>query len=155
MKAWRVCAARYAATAFSGEGAAKFPGRWNSAGRPMIYLAESRALAGMEILVHIEDVSLLSAMAWVAIPAEFGDALIGETPRLPRDWRAIPAAQGTRRLGDRWLESNASVVLRVPSVTIQGEFNYIVNPRHPDYARLHIGHPEPFHFDARLGQSRR
>ena len=35
--AWRLVRQRHAATAFSGEGARIFEGRWNSAGVPVVY----------------------------------------------------------------------------------------------------------------------
>jgi len=154
MIAWRICKAKREATALSGEGAAKYPGRWNSAGRRVVYLGESRSLAALEALVHTEDLSLLSAISWIVIPVEFDDALVSEPGILPADWRSVPPVNATRQLGDTWIDGQLSVALRVPSVVTKGEFNYLLNPGHRDFVRVKMGAPEPFHFDKRIGQPR-
>lgn len=150
MIAWRICKARHQAVALSGEGAAKFPGRWNSAGRRMVYLGESRSLAALETLVHVEDLSLLSAIAWIALPVSFDDFLILRPHEFPADWNAIPPAASTRQFGDRWIDERRSAVLRVPSVVTKGEFNYLLNPAHPDFMQIKTGIPESFAFDKRM-----
>lgn len=154
MIAWRICKAKRRDSALSGEGAAKFPGRWNSAGRPVVYLGESRSLAALEVLVHVEDISLLSAIEWLAIPVEFPDALVSVPVALPADWDALPAPTATHKLGDDWLERKESLVLRVPSVVTKGEFNYLVNPAHADFRKLTVHPPEPYRFDHRIGRSK-
>ncbi|MBC8006624.1 MAG: RES domain-containing protein, partial [Prolixibacteraceae bacterium] len=42
--------ARYAGTAFSGEGARLYGGRWNRKGVPMVYTAGSQSLAMLKCL---------------------------------------------------------------------------------------------------------
>jgi len=32
-------------------------------------------------------------------------------------------------------------VLQVPSIVVDGEFNYVLNPRHTDFGQLKIGAP--------------
>jgi len=154
MIAWRICKARHQVTALSGEGAAKYPGRWNSAGRRIVYLGESRSLAALEALVHTEDLSLLNAISWVVIPVEFDVVLVSEPDALPVDWHSVPPVAATRQLGDKWLDGRLSLVLRVPSVVTKGEFNYLLNPGHRDFFRVKMGAPEPFHFDKRIGRPR-
>jgi RES domain-containing protein len=150
--AWRICKTRRVAAALSGEGAAKIPGRWNSTGRPMVYLAESRALAAMEILVHVEDVSLLSAASWSVVPVEFEESLASTATHLPDDWDAVPAPVSTRGFGDRWLDGQRSLLLRVPSAVVNGEFNFLLNPNHPDIRKAKARTAEVFYFDHRLGR---
>lgn len=152
MIAWRICKAKRKATALSGEGAAKFPGRWNSAGRHVVYLGESRSLAALEVLVHAEDLSVLNAIRWVAIPVEFDPSLVSVPIALPAGWDAVPAPSVTHRLGDEWLDGKHSLILRVPSVVTKGEFNYLVNPAHPDFAKLTIHPAEPYRFDQRIAK---
>lgn len=148
--AWRLCKRLHVARAFDGQGAAQNPGRWNSAGTAVVYTAESRSLASLEILVHTEDTQLLAAVSWVMVPVGVDEALI-EIPRvLPDDWRQLPAPSSTREIGRRWVAESRSAVLRVPSAVVDGEFNYVLNPRHADFARLEIGKPRPFSFDPRL-----
>ena len=75
---------------------------------------------------------------------------IEERTPLPEDWHRLPAPSSTRELGSRWVADSRSVVLRVPSIVVDGEFNYLLNPRHPDFPRLKIGAPRPLSFDPRL-----
>lgn len=142
--AWRICKATCARTAFDGRGAAATPGRWNNFGTVIVYAAESRSLASLEILVHAEDTNLLSDMPLVAIPISFADTLIEIPARFPPDWRNLPPPASTRTFGDTWIASSRSAILRVPSVVISGEFNYLMNPHHPDFSRVILGKPEPF-----------
>ena len=102
------------------------------------------------MLVHTEDTRLLAAVQWVTIPVDIDEKLIEIPKHLPEDWRRLPAPQSTRRFGTRWIREARSVVLRVPSIVVDGEFNYILNPRHRDFGRLRIGNPAPFSFDSRL-----
>lgn len=148
--AWRICKEKRLATAFDGRGAAENPGRWNSAGVPIAYAAESRSLASVEVLVHAEDTSLLDAIRWLVVPVAIEESLVCVPKRFPDDWRTVPAPASTRAFGDEWVGSATSVVIRVPSVVTPGEFNYLINPRHTDFKRLKIGSPEPFSFDLRL-----
>jgi len=69
---------------------------------------------------------------------------------LPKNWRADPARKRLQAIGDGWLVSQASAVLRVPSAVVLGEFNYLLNPFHPDSRNLQIKGPENFSIDKRL-----
>lgn len=153
--AWRITQARYAEEraadgAFSGEGARRYGGRWNSRGTAVAYTAGSRSLALLEILVHTESTRLLGH--YVLIPVTF-DARHVETldeAVLPADWQAHPAPAFTQELGDEWVRSERSVVLQVPSVILPAEPNYLLNPLHPDFESLTIGHPEALDVDRRF-----
>lgn len=147
---WRLCKARWAKTAFTGVSAATDPGRWNSVGNKMVYCAESRALASLEILAHVEDRSFLRSASFVAIPVEIPEALIHAPSQFPADWRRIPPGASTRRFGDRFLAAMKFPAMRVPSAVIIGEFNALLNPGHPRFGELVIGKPEPFRFDSRI-----
>lgn len=100
--------------------------------------------------MHTEDTRVLAAINWATIPVHIDEAFIEITDSLPEDWRLLPAPRSTRELGSRWVAESRSVVLRVPSIVVDGEFNYLLNPRHPDFARLKIGEPQHFSFDPRL-----
>ncbi len=148
--AWRIVAAARAATAFDGEGARREGGRWNPPGTPVIYTAESAALAALEMLAHLRP--MLAIPAYVLIACEFDGRFVGrlDRKRLPRDWRAYPAPAALQLLGDRWIKSGASAVLDVPSALVPSESNYLLNPRHADFASITIGRPQRFDLDARL-----
>jgi RES domain-containing protein len=147
--AWRLTKARYLSAAWDGEGARRSGGRWNSAGTAVVYTSATLSLALVETLVHLPS-GVLPAFA--AVRVEFDDALIAvlEDEALPRDWRHDPAPASTRSIGDAWVLSGTSAALRVPSVVVPMEFNYVLNPRHPDFARVVVGAPLPFPFDPRL-----
>jgi RES domain-containing protein len=116
----------------------------------VIYTAESRSLASLEVLVHTEDTQLLADIRWATIPVHIDETFIEIADPLPEDWRRLPAPPSTRELGSRWVAESRSVVLRVPSIVVDGEFNYLLNPGHPEFARLKFGEPGPFSFDPRL-----
>lgn len=150
IRAWRVVNKKYAAGAFSGEGALKFGGRWNSIGTPLVYTSGSLALATIEILTGGIPLRLLDGYG--KIPVDFNDALVESIPvgTLPREWGDYPPHTKTQILGDNWVKGLKSVVLEVPSVVIKEEFNYLINPFHPNFKYLSIGRPEAFSFDTRL-----
>jgi RES domain-containing protein len=120
-------------------------------GVPVVYVSGTLSLALVEVLVHLPSGVL---PAYSAIRVEFDEALVTAIPdhELPPDWRNSPAPPGTRMLGDRWFAAGSSAVLRVRSVVVPPEFNYVLNPGHPDFRRIAIGPVVPFPFDARLTQ---
>ena len=148
--AWRICKTKHAPSAFDGRGATKFPGRWNPLGVRAVYTSENRSLAQLEVLANAEDRELLTAAAWTIIPVRFDLDLLHAPEKFPDDWRQVPAPDSTRRFGGDWMKKGISPVLRVPSVVTLGEFNYVLNPVHPDFRKLAIGPPEAFTFDARV-----
>ena len=151
---WRLCVDYRRSLAFSGEGAFRRGGRWNPAGVRVIYCAESRALAALEVLVNVREADLLSASHWSAIPAEVPLEAIERPERVPDSWRTHPHSRETQAFGANWVKAARSAALRLPSAVVLGEFNYLLNPGHPDFEKIKIGAPETFSFDPRLSQSR-
>ncbi|MBE8596050.1 RES family NAD+ phosphorylase [Xenorhabdus sp. BG5] len=134
--AYRLVKRKWLNSAFDGEGARLYGGRWNSRGRPCVYLASSESLAMLEVMVHLDDYSLLLhyALLEVKLPAEVVLHLPSE--QLPEDWRDEPAPPSTAEIGDGWLESGESLALAVPSVVVPRELNYIINPAHPLFEQV-------------------
>lgn len=151
---WRLHARHLSKTALSGEGASRYGFRWNLPGTRVIYCAESRALAAMESLVHVQAVEDLAAVRWQLTAIVLPNAWIGRPSRYPARWDIYPYAQSTQRFGSDWARSLSSVALRVPSAVVDGEFNYVLNPEHPDFIKLDILPAVPFQFDARLFRER-
>lgn len=150
MRAWRIASRSYAHTAFTGEGAAKSPGRWNRLGVPVVYLAEHLSTGILEVLVHVDDRAHLTAFA--AIEVEIPDPHVEELSELPPDWRQLPEPypESTQRLGSEWALSLRSLALRVPSAVVPVEFNLLLNPRHPAMREVRTGEPQPLFLDPRL-----
>jgi RES domain-containing protein len=148
--AWRIVKQKHAKDAFSGEGARRYGGRWNSKGTAVVYTAQSQSLAALEIMVHAEFPELLEHYA--VIPVAIEDGLIEkvDVATLPNDWRAYPASRAARAIGDDWVASGTSVALQVPSVVIPSESNFLLNPAHRDFAKLKIGEATAFEFDPRF-----
>ncbi|MEZ5627446.1 MAG: RES domain-containing protein [Rhodocyclaceae bacterium] len=146
---WRLVTARFADTAFSGEGARLYGGRWNRKGVPMIYTAASQSLAMLEILVQDEPLRARYVMIPATLPKRFKIEQI-ELAELPEQWNDPINRGHLQALGSDWVARGSSAVLAVPSAVIPAERNYLINPRHPDFARIDIGPPQDFVTDLRL-----
>lgn len=156
LTAYRVVKAKRKDGAFTGEGARKAGGRWSSKGVSAVYASSTLSLAVLEILVHLEDADLLDAYGF--FPVTIPDSLVQTIPvdSLPPGWSGFPAPAEVQAVGDAWLRSRSSAVLRIPSAVFQGvlrdlaETNYLLNPDHPDFVRIGIGPFQPFRLDPRL-----
>ncbi len=137
--------AKAAFAALDGEGARLFGGRWNSAGRPMIYAAASPSLAVLEVLVHLDLPLDLMPDDYRLLTIEAPD----DAPRERLD-QSSDSAEACRAAGNDFLKRGAALVLLVPSIVVPKETNALVNPRHPDASRLRLIDDEPFRFDPRL-----
>ena len=141
MALWRLCRRPFAD--LSGEGAQRLGGRWNSRGRPMVYLAEHPALAAMEVRVHLD-------LPFELLPADYVLMRVAMPDSLATTLEAVPP--DTVATGDAWLAGGRSAALRVPSVLIPHAWNVLLNPRHPAAAEARVVSVEPFGFDPRLWQ---
>ena len=136
---WRICRRPFAD--LSGDGARLYGGRWNTPGRPLIYGAETAALAVLEVRVHLD-------LDWDMLPDDYvlvaidTAAIVAETIQEPPD--------DPRVIGDAWIESRRSALLRVPSFIVPESYNVLINPTHPDALSIQLGSVRPFLFDRRL-----
>lgn len=149
MLTYRIC--RQPFKALDGEGARQYGGRWNQPGQPMIYTSGTAALAALELLVHLEPSEAPDDLVLLTI--DIPDNVPGERldlTRLPRNWARTPGDAASRELGSAWLTSNATLFLMVPSAPIPEEYNVLLNPLHPDFARVRVVAERPFRFDPRL-----
>jgi RES domain-containing protein len=147
---YRIVQERWVATAMDGEGARMHGGRWNPPGLAAVYLAESRALAALEILVHAPREAL--RLKWRVIAVEVPDEAIrfAAARQLPGGWGEQPSSMAARRFGAAWLSKGAEPALALPSAIVPQEKTLLLNPRHPAAARLKGATPERFVFDRRL-----
>jgi RES domain-containing protein len=148
--AWRIVQRRHAAGAFDGEGARLYGGRWSSPGTPVVYLAESRSLALLEVLVHLQDEAVLAGYVRFEVVYRAAQRAELDPATLPARWRESPAPLEVQRLGDRWVAERRSLLLAVPSAIVPEERILLLNPRHPAAGGLAIGAPEPVRIDPRL-----
>ena len=146
---WRLITARFARSAFSGEGARLYGGRWNRKGVPLVYAAGSQSLAVLEMLVQDEPLRARYVTIEARIPAGMTIDRI-KVEDLPSDWRNIAAREKLQAMGTEWAEKRSAAVLAVPSAVIPAETNYLLNPLHADFRRIKIGKPQKFETDLRL-----
>ncbi len=139
VRAYRIVAPRWVASAFSGEGARRHGGRWNSPGRPLVYLAGSPALAALEMLVHLPSPGS-RAKPYRILEASIPQVCVKD----------MASTGSTVSAGDAWIDDAPSLALRVTSMLIPEEPNYLINPAHPDLSRIRIGEAVEFRFDQRL-----
>jgi RES domain-containing protein len=150
MHVWRISKTKFAESAFSGEGARLFDGRWNFEGVPMVYTSSSLALAALEFFVHLDPSDAPSDLVFVKAesPDELHTERIQES-QLPSNWRRIDNRH-LQKLGSDWAKSKSSVALMVPSAIVEEEWNVLLNPRHPDFAAITVEPAKPFHYDERM-----
>jgi RES domain-containing protein len=146
---WRLVTGRFAETAFSGEGARLYGGRWNRKGVPMVYTAGSQSLAMLEMLVQDEPLRARYMMIGATLPKGLKIERI-DPAQLPADWRDLAAREQLQVIGTTWAKSQSSAILAVPSAVIPAETNYLLNPLHPAFGKIAIGEPEAFVTDLRL-----
>lgn len=150
MIVFRLSKSKYARD-LSGRGAEKAGARWNSKGTAVVYTGASRALCTTEIAVHtpLGNIPLDYMIITLEVPDDAPMAEIAPQ-QLPSDWKSIPHANSTQRLGDFFVSESRYLVLKVPSVVVQDEYNFLLNPQHRDFNRVRILAIEPFSFDERL-----
>jgi len=153
MIVFRIEREKYLETTLAGIGASMSNGyRWNSLNSKLVYTAESRALATLEVSVHLDlSEDLPSDRYYVEI--EIPDELMIQEVKiedLPEDWDSKPPTLITQTIGDDFVYQNESAVLKVPSSIVPQEFNYLINPHHPDARKIKVIGKTIMNFDSRL-----
>lgn len=138
----------------SGEGARKFGGRWNFKGSAVLYTSQTESLAALETLVHTSVAAMPSDLNLLilTVPDNIKPEKI-DADQLPSSWRNYPAPNQLAEIGNKWINTESSLLLDVPSVLVQTETNIIINPSHSNMNKLRIKEIRPFSFDMRLFQS--
>ncbi len=148
MRLWRIGSALY--PVWSGEGARLKGGRWNLPGTPAIYAATSYASAALEILVHGNIGRMPRGFRYVTLEVPDDARIDRVAPGAVAGWDAMPP-RASCAFGEAWLRGRAALVLLVPSVVTNGlDLNAVVNPLHPDFARIVIGDEQAVQWDERL-----
>jgi len=149
--AWRIVKTKHSATEFSGNGAKTYGGRWNSPGVAVVYVSGSMSLALLETLVHIQSEDLLKHR-YLLYKVTFNDSLVTavDPATLPKNWRKSPSPARIQQIGDLWVARAKSAILQVPSPIVPTEWNYLLNPAHPNFTKITIAPNQPVQFDPRL-----
>jgi RES domain-containing protein len=157
MKVFRIEREKYLKTTLQGIGAALAEGyRWNSLNTYLVYTAESRALATLEVSVHLdlsEDLPTDRYYVEIDIPDDI-TILELNIEDLPDHWDSKPPIIETQYIGDDFVKDKSAAVLKVPSSIVQQEFNYLINPGHPDSEKISVISIAPFKFDSRFQQAK-
>jgi len=133
----------------SGTGARLYGGRWNSEGKSMVYLASSRSLAMLEALVHLSPTILPDGFCMVML--EVPDNIVEvNMSLLPENWNTYPEQNILKQIGNAFLHEKKHLLMKVPSALVKEEYNYLLNPLHPQAVRVKIVSKISFSFDERL-----
>lgn len=135
---------------FSGTGAKLFGGRWNSIGVPLHYMAANRALAALEVLANANAMGKAKNLCLTKFEIETDLIKSLNIKDLPTNWKDYPSPSELVKIGDEFAKQREYLLLKVPSVLIEDEFNYLMNVNHPDANKIEIIEVKPFVFDTRL-----
>ncbi|HAL81379.1 MAG TPA: RES domain-containing protein [Mucilaginibacter sp.] len=149
MVLYRIVKCKYARD-LSGAGARLYGGKRNSEGKPAIYLASSRSLAVLEVLVHLPPLMIPDDFCLVEIEVPDNSITQIAIEDLPENWKEISPPVALKEMGDAFLKKQACLLLKMPSSIVPMEYNYLLNPLHPGIKKVKIVKSEHFDFDSRL-----
>jgi RES domain-containing protein len=132
-----------------GVGARDFPGRWNSAGNAMVYTSESSSTTVLEVRVHAKKLRRNLSMTTIEVP-DGASTLTLKAGDLPNGWNWMRYLNAVRAVGDDFLNARKHLVLRVPSAVDPKAWNCLLNPFHPEMAKVKVVKVEPYRLDPRL-----
>lgn len=133
----------------SGQGAYLFGGRWNFKGLHMLYTASNPSLALLEILAHFQGMKIPDDLVLMVLEVEAASTSSLDTATLPNDWRQSPPSDSLKKLGSTFLKSEHAM-MKVPSVVMPVDHNYLINPHHAGLKSLKILSKETFLVEGRL-----
>ena len=134
----------------SGFGASLKGQRWNRRGTSVLYTASHRSLALLEVLVHLGEYYPQDEYAIITLEVPDNEITLLDATNLPKDWARIFEAGILASYTDNWFKTEQSIALGVPSAIVAQEYNYLINPLHPNFLDIKIKHIEPFTFDERF-----
>ena len=132
----------------SGEGARRYGGRWNSKGNAVLYCSCAISLSLLELLIHKASYDEIKTNILLTIKTPDITVKTLSDTGLKQNWQSD--IDYCRFIGDSWLNSGESLLLKLPSAIIHQEYNILINPAHPDFKTVDIVSTLFFEFDARL-----
>lgn len=150
-RVYRILRKPYAKRPIDGEGAFRYGGRWSSVGTRLAYTAEHLSLAMIEYFIHIDpdDPPRDLVLATAEIPEGVSRTTLSRR-QLPEGWRKSPPSPELADIGDRFVRERNAAVLIVPSALAPAESNWLINPEHPEFARIHLRSVDTFEYDPRF-----
>ncbi len=141
---------------FNGQGGLYASGRWTPRGRPVVYTSASISLAILEYTANYRRRGWVPAtvLGRARIPTSVRIDTVS-IDKLPANWFTTPSPHQLQIFGGEWLERGQTAVLKVPSAIVIEEWNYLINPLHPDFRKLRVSKPLPFDFDQRVARTRK
>lgn len=149
LSVWRITTSAFARSAFSGEGARLYGGRWNPKDVAIVYTAASQSLAMLEMLAQDQPLRAHYVFIEARIPGGLSIDRV-RVDDLPPHWREIGAREKLQAIGAEWTRRRGTPVLAVPSVIVPAESNYLLNSAHPEFKRIKVGKPTTVETDLRL-----
>jgi RES domain-containing protein len=119
----------------------------------MMYCGATASLCALELLAHSAMLPTDMIVVQARVPKNLPMQTIEESD-LPPNWSSPTPSKKTQDVGTDWVRSGVTAVLSVPSVIIPSERDYLLNPAHPDFARIRFFPPRSFRFDRRLRPAR-
>lgn len=148
MEVFKICRDKYS-NSLTASGASN---RWNKKDEFVIYTGSSRSLSTLELIVHRSSIKIVNPYKLLVISIK-DKTLIKEikVEDLPKNWRTIEAYIDLQEIGSQWYNSAETLVLKIPSVIIPQEFNYMINTKHPLFKKnIVLNSKEDFNWDERL-----
>lgn len=148
MLLYRLGKTKYARS-LNGAGARHHPGRWNSYGHAMVYTSESSSTSVLEVRVHVGAVPRNFSLSTIEVPP--GASMVTlPAAKLPHGWSWTRYLSRVRAVGDDFLDARDHLILRVPSAVDHAAWNCLLNPAHPEMAKVRVVKVEPYDMDPRL-----
>jgi RES domain-containing protein len=132
----------------TGEGARLNGGRWNSKGIPVVYTSSTISLSLLELVIHSASFDEIRSNLLLKISLPDNSVTSLADLKIKEDWQGDPGY--SRFIGDSFLRSKKSLLLKVPSAIIPEEYNVLINPLHPDIKKVKVADASLFQFDTRL-----
>ena len=149
MLVYRIGSTLYA-NDLTGQGAEHNGGRWNHIGTPCLYTGISRAIALLEYTAHAKIHLIPRALSFVTLEVPDHSIQRFSAGMLPGNWKKFPHPTETRDFGTDFLRANRFLLYEIPSVVIEEEMNYIINPAHSEMANVRIVEVKDYAYDLRL-----
>lgn len=134
----------------SGAGAKQYGGRWNDKGVAMVYFAQTRAMAVMEVLVHLRPEDIDRDFILAVFEVYEDKILTVEFKDLPKTWKEESEVENLKKIGNKFITDGKYLIMKVPSVILEEDFNLVLNPNHPDAEKIKLVEKRIFKFDLRF-----